>query len=114
MPANAERFGWMEIPACDLRLAERDRSCLLAQHDGKTSAAARAAGIDRMSIHKMLHRLGRANRVCLDGRPVPPGTSHHTCHIVVGSGGETVDRAEASMTVPVDVAIPFARDAFFS
>jgi MoxR-like ATPase len=31
---------------------------LLAQHDGNISAAARAAGIDRMSIHKMLHRLG--------------------------------------------------------
>jgi DNA-binding NtrC family response regulator len=34
---------------------------LLAQHDGNISAAARAAGIDRMSIHKMLHRLGIAN-----------------------------------------------------
>src|SRR6202008_4400766 len=33
-------------------------SRLLAQHDGNISAAARAAGIDRMSIHKMLHRLG--------------------------------------------------------
>src|SRR4029078_1241608 len=32
-------------------------SRLLAQHDGNISAAARAAGIDRMSIHKMLHRL---------------------------------------------------------
>jgi DNA-binding NtrC family response regulator len=31
---------------------------LLGQHDGNISAAARAAGIDRMSIHKMLHRLG--------------------------------------------------------
>jgi len=36
-------------------------SRLLAQHDGNISAAARAAGIDRMSIHKMLHRLGLAN-----------------------------------------------------
>ncbi len=34
---------------------------LLAQHDGNISAAARAAGIDRMSIHKMLHRLGLGN-----------------------------------------------------
>ncbi len=34
---------------------------LLAQYDGNISAAARAAGIDRMSIHKMLHRLGIAN-----------------------------------------------------
>jgi DNA-binding NtrC family response regulator len=31
---------------------------LLGQHEGNISAAARAAGIDRMSIHKMLHRLG--------------------------------------------------------
>ena len=36
-------------------------SRLLAQHDGNISAAARAAGIDRMSIHTMLHRLGLAN-----------------------------------------------------
>lgn len=35
---------------------------LLAAHDGNISAAARAAGIDRMSIHKMLHRLGIAER----------------------------------------------------
>ncbi len=34
---------------------------LLAEHDGNISAAARAAGIDRMSIHKMLHRLGLDN-----------------------------------------------------
>ena len=34
---------------------------LLSQHDGNISAAARAAGIDRMSIHKMLHRLGLTN-----------------------------------------------------
>lgn len=33
---------------------------LLAQYEGNISAAARAAGIDRMSIHKMLHRLGIA------------------------------------------------------
>ena len=36
-------------------------SRLLAQHDGNISAAARAAGIDCMSIDKMLHRLGLAN-----------------------------------------------------
>jgi transcriptional regulator with GAF, ATPase, and Fis domain len=30
---------------------------LLAQHDGNVSAAGRAAGIDRMSIHKILNRL---------------------------------------------------------
>ena len=36
-------------------------SRLLAQYDGNISAAARAAGIDRMSIHKMLHRLGLDN-----------------------------------------------------
>ncbi len=36
-------------------------SKLLSQYDGNISAAARAAGIDRMSIHKMLHRLGLAN-----------------------------------------------------
>ena len=36
-------------------------SKLLAYHDGNISAAARSAGIDRMSIHKMLHRLGLAN-----------------------------------------------------
>jgi DNA-binding NtrC family response regulator len=34
---------------------------LLAQHEGNISAAARAAGIDRMSIHKMLNRLGITN-----------------------------------------------------
>jgi len=36
-------------------------SQLLAEHDGNISAAARAAGIDRMSIHKMLNRLGLSN-----------------------------------------------------
>ncbi len=41
-------------------------SRLLAQHDGNISAAARAAGIDRMSIHKMLHRLGLANPVATE------------------------------------------------
>jgi DNA-binding NtrC family response regulator len=40
-------------------------SQLLSEHDGNISAAARAAGIDRMSIHKMLHRLGIDN----PGRP---------------------------------------------
>ncbi len=45
-------------------------SKLLAHHDGNISAAARAAGIDRMSIHKMLHRLGLAT----PGRDdLPPG-----------------------------------------
>jgi DNA-binding NtrC family response regulator len=34
---------------------------LLAEHNGNISAAARVAGIDRMSIHKMLHRLGIDN-----------------------------------------------------
>lgn len=36
-------------------------SHLLERHGGNISAAARAAGIDRMSIHKMLNRLGLAN-----------------------------------------------------
>jgi transcriptional regulator of acetoin/glycerol metabolism len=36
-------------------------SALLEVHNGNISAAARAAGIDRMSIHKMLHRLGLDN-----------------------------------------------------
>jgi DNA-binding NtrC family response regulator len=31
---------------------------LLERHGGNISAAARAAGLDRVSIHKMLHRLG--------------------------------------------------------
>ncbi len=34
---------------------------LLDEHAGNISAAARAAGIDRMSIHKMLNRLGMQN-----------------------------------------------------
>jgi DNA-binding NtrC family response regulator len=34
---------------------------LLERHGGNISAAARSAGIDRMSIHKMLNRLGIAN-----------------------------------------------------
>jgi transcriptional regulator of acetoin/glycerol metabolism len=34
---------------------------LLAQHDGNISAAARTAGIDRMSIYKMMRRLGLAD-----------------------------------------------------
>jgi DNA-binding NtrC family response regulator len=34
---------------------------LLAEHGGNISAAARVAGIDRMSIHKLLHRLGIDN-----------------------------------------------------
>ena len=34
---------------------------LLAEHGGNISAAARVAGIDRMSIHKMLNRLGIHN-----------------------------------------------------
>jgi DNA-binding NtrC family response regulator len=33
-------------------------SLLLERHGGNISAAARSAGIDRMSIHKMLNRLG--------------------------------------------------------
>jgi DNA-binding NtrC family response regulator len=41
---------------------------LLEKHEGNISAAARAAGIDRMSIHKMLHRLGMHN----PGRDDPP------------------------------------------
>jgi DNA-binding NtrC family response regulator len=36
-------------------------SQLLEEHEGNISAAARAAGIDRMSIHKMLNRLGLSN-----------------------------------------------------
>jgi len=36
-------------------------SLLLEEHGGNISAAARAAGIDRMSIHKMLNRLGLDN-----------------------------------------------------
>ena len=36
-------------------------SQLLERHGGNISAAARAAGIDRMSIHKMLNRLGLDN-----------------------------------------------------
>ncbi len=36
-------------------------SQLLEEHGGNISAAARAAGIDRMSIHKMLNRLGLDN-----------------------------------------------------
>ncbi len=36
-------------------------SQILAEHNGNISAAARAAGIDRMSIHKMLNRLGLSN-----------------------------------------------------
>jgi two-component system, NtrC family, response regulator GlrR len=55
-------------------------SRLLEQHGGNISAAARAAGIDRMSIHKMLHRLGLANpgrdedepSVVVDGTPDEP------------------------------------------
>ena len=34
---------------------------LLAEHDGNISKAAKAAGIDRMSIHKMLNRLNLEN-----------------------------------------------------
>jgi DNA-binding NtrC family response regulator len=40
---------------------------LLDEHSGNISAAARAAGIDRMSIHKMLHRLGLDNPRGRDG-----------------------------------------------
>ena len=47
-------------------------SKLLEHHDGNISAAARAAGIDRMSIHKMLHRLGLANPGREDGLPGAP------------------------------------------
>jgi transcriptional regulator of acetoin/glycerol metabolism len=36
-------------------------SKLLDEHNGNISAAARHAGIDRMSIHKMLNRLGLDN-----------------------------------------------------
>jgi transcriptional regulator of acetoin/glycerol metabolism len=35
---------------------------LLAANDGNISAAARAAGIDRMSIYKMIKRLGLDDR----------------------------------------------------
>ena len=41
---------------------ERRYICeILEKHDGNISAAARAAGIDRMSIHKLLNRLGLNN-----------------------------------------------------
>src|SRR4029078_616300 len=53
-------------------------SRLLAQHDGNISAAARAAGIDRMSIHKMLHRLRLANPGREEhGRIGPPPAPSH-------------------------------------
>ncbi len=41
---------------------------LLARHDGNISAAARTAGIDRMSIYKMMRRLG-----LVDDAPVEDG-----------------------------------------
>ncbi|MFZ5470245.1 MAG: sigma-54 interaction domain-containing protein [Myxococcota bacterium] len=47
-------------------LEEFDRrfvTALLRRHGGNVSAAARAAGIDRMSIHKILARLGLENPV---------------------------------------------------
>ena len=39
---------------------------LLELHDGNISAAARAAGIDRMSIYKMMRRLGMADEAPAD------------------------------------------------
>jgi DNA-binding NtrC family response regulator len=56
-------------PTVPFKLAKQDMideferryvRALLAAHDGNVSAAARAAGIDRMSIHKILNRLGMA------------------------------------------------------
>jgi transcriptional regulator with GAF, ATPase, and Fis domain len=43
---------------------------LLDRHGGNISAAARAAGIDRMSIHKILHRLGLDNPRGGGGPPI--------------------------------------------
>ena len=42
---------------------------LMKKHNGNVSKAARAAGLDRMTVHKMLNRRGVANvrgRVCGD------------------------------------------------
>ena len=39
-------------------LAQSYLETLLEAHDGNISAAARAAGIERMSIYKMIRRLG--------------------------------------------------------
>jgi transcriptional regulator with GAF, ATPase, and Fis domain len=56
-------------PTVPFKLAKQDMideferryvSALLDAHGGNISAAARAAGIDRMSIHKILNRLGMA------------------------------------------------------
>ena len=55
---NAIRF---DIPLLVAEFERRYISQLLEEHDGNISAAARAAGIDRMSIHKMLNRLGLSN-----------------------------------------------------
>jgi DNA-binding NtrC family response regulator len=56
-------------PAVPFKLAKQEMideferryvRALLEAHGGNISAAARAAGIDRMSIHKILNRLGMA------------------------------------------------------
>ena len=46
---------------------------LLEAHDNNISAAARAAGIERMSIYKMIRRLGLDKT---DGRDVKNGNGH--------------------------------------
>jgi two-component system response regulator GlrR len=56
---------------------------LMATHDGNISAAARAAGVDRMSIYKMMRRLGIAGPDEVGKEPPRNGRAA----TAVGSGG---------------------------
>ncbi|MBT8495335.1 MAG: sigma 54-interacting transcriptional regulator [Deltaproteobacteria bacterium] len=70
MPNDEERLSLVVDIKTPFKQAKQDLvtefekryiSKLLEEHGGNISAAARAAGIDRMSIHKMLNRLGLDN-----------------------------------------------------
>ena len=70
MPSDDERLSLVVDTKTPFKKAKQDLvtefekryiSKLLEEHGGNISAAARAAGIDRMSIHKMLNRLGLEN-----------------------------------------------------
>jgi len=68
-PADARELRVPIDPSVPFKVAKQDMTneferryvrALLDAHGGNISAAARAAGIDRMSIHKILNRLGMA------------------------------------------------------
>ena len=85
-PRKPSQFGEVDIDipfkvAKQQLVDEFDRKyleALLEAHDNNISAAARAAGIERMSIYKMIRRLGLDKTCARDGEDEPEeSTDHH-------------------------------------